>query len=141
MCRNARPRRFLVKGFTLIELMVAMAILAIIASIAYPSFMASVRKGRRADASDAAASVMQAQERWRANNPSYATSFASLNVGSTTGNGYYTMALSAVSATAYTITFTPVAAKGQNNDTACTAMSVTVTGTSPAYAPPTCWSR
>jgi type IV pilus assembly protein PilE len=130
-----------VKGFTLLELMVALVIVAIVASVAYPSFMSSIRKGRRSDASDAAAGVMQAQERWRANNAQYSANFTNLNVGSTTANGYYTMALSAVSGTAYTITFTPVAAKGQNNDTGCTAMSVTVTGTSPVYAPSTCWSR
>lgn len=126
---------------TLIELMVALAIVAIVGSIALPSYLGSVRKGRRSDASDGAAAVLQAQERWRANNASYTTSFTSLNVGSTTGNGYYTMALSGAGGTGYTLSFSPVAAKGQNNDSGCTAMTVTVANGNPSYAPATCWSR
>jgi type IV pilus assembly protein PilE len=146
MRRIVQPPNPLVKGFTLIEMMVTLAIIAIVSSIAYPNFMASIRKGRRADAGDAAANVMQAQERWRANNATYTTTLGNLGISSsTTGNGYYTMALSIgagqTASTGYTITFTPVASKGQNNDTGCTAMSVTVTATNPVYAPATCWSR
>lgn len=128
-------------GVTLIELMVAIAIVAILGAVAMPSYLQNVRKGRRSDASDAATAVLQAQERWRANNATYTTSFASLKVASTSGNGYYTMALSGATGTAYTLTFSPVPAKGQGSDTGCTAMSVTVSGGNPVYSPATCWSR
>jgi type IV pilus assembly protein PilE len=142
--KSTPPRR--VAGFTLLELMVTVAIVGLIGAIAFPSYMGSVRKGRRVDASDAAATVLQAQERWRANNPQYTTTLSNLNIASaTTGNGYYTMALTANGAISlarsYAVTFTPVASKGQNNDTGCTSLTVTVVGGQPVYAPPQCWSR
>lgn len=140
--RGATPR-----GFTLIELMIAMVVVSVLAAIAFPAYNSSVRKARRADASDGAVAVMQAQERWRANKATYTADLASLNVPASTTNGLYTMTLSGNTATAYTVGFTPVAGKGQTNDTGCNAttvtvtMTVTVTAGSPVYAPPGCWSR
>jgi type IV pilus assembly protein PilE len=49
-------------GFTLIELMITVAIVAILAAVAYPSFMEQVRKSRRSDAITALNAVAQAQE-------------------------------------------------------------------------------
>ena len=52
------------KGFTLIELMVTVAIVAILASIVYPSYTSSVLKGKRAQAKTALAELLQQQERF-----------------------------------------------------------------------------
>ena len=129
------------RGVTLIELMVAVVVVGILAGIALPSFQNSVRKARRADAVDGASAVLQAQERWRANNPTYTATMSDLGASSTTTGGYYTMALAGHTATAYTLTFTPVSAKGQANDTGCSSMTVTVASGNPTYAPSACWSR
>ena len=60
------------KGFTLIELMIVIAIVAIFAAIALPAYGEQVRKSRRAEASRFAGDLQLGLERWRADNPSYA---------------------------------------------------------------------
>lgn len=52
------------RGFTLIELMVVVAIVGILASIAYPSYISQVLKGRRAEGRTALADLLQQQERY-----------------------------------------------------------------------------
>ena len=55
------------RGFTLLELMIAVAVIAILASLAYPSYLDSVRKSRRADGMAALMNVQLAQQKLRSN--------------------------------------------------------------------------
>jgi type IV pilus assembly protein PilE len=52
------------RGFTLIELMIVVAIVAILASIAYPAYTSSIVKGKRAEGRAALTELMQQQERY-----------------------------------------------------------------------------
>lgn len=63
------PRR--ATGFTLIELMIVVAVVGILAAIAYPSYIDSVRKGNRAEGRAAIASLLQQQERYYTQNNTY----------------------------------------------------------------------
>ena len=58
-------------GFSLIELMVVIAIIGIIAGIAYPSYNNSILKGRRAEAQVALMELLQQQERYMTQRNSY----------------------------------------------------------------------
>lgn len=59
------------RGFTLIELMVAVAIVGILAAVAYPSYSAYVRRGKIAEATGALSVMRVNMEQWYQNNRKY----------------------------------------------------------------------
>ena len=61
------------RGFTLIELMITVAVIAILAAIAFPSYQDSLRKSRRTDGKNALTQAMANMERYYTENNTYAT--------------------------------------------------------------------
>jgi len=72
------------KGFSLIELMIVVAIIGIIGMIAYPSYMDTVRDTRKSDGISMVNKVMQAQERFFVNNLTYTEDLTDLGFASAT---------------------------------------------------------
>ena len=116
-------------GFTLIELMIVVAIIAIIAAIAVPSYENQMQKTRRTDGTAALLQARQGMERHYSKNYTYlgaAAGTAFIAKAPIDGNDtFYNLTLDAVTATGFTITATPVNA--QQNDS-CGALGINQAG-------------
>lgn len=139
----AKQRRVL--GFTLIELMIVVAIVGILAAIAYPAYQDYMRKARRADGRAALMTLMQNQEKLRAICSSYAGTLASANncTGPTvqgsasSSDGYYTISVTGAGATSYTLNATATGI--QASDSTCTPLTITNTAGTITKGPAGCW--
>jgi type IV pilus assembly protein PilE len=118
-------------GFTLIELMITVAVVAILASIAYPSYQAQLRISRRADAQASLMELQNFMERFFTENSCYQDKGADGSCSNSgdnadpvlpftasprSGTAYYSLSLAAVTPTTYTLRATPVAGGPQAGD-------------------------
>lgn len=76
-----------VKGFTLIEVMMVVAILGIVSAIAVPSYVEYVKKGKRTDGKVELLRIAQIQESFFVQNLTYANSLNTKSDGSGLGMG------------------------------------------------------
>jgi len=69
--QSVATRYRVARGFTLIELMITVAVISVLAAVAYPSYQESVAKGRRAQAVGTLQAASQWMERFYAENYRY----------------------------------------------------------------------
>ena len=123
-------------GFTLIELMIVVAVVGVLSAVAYPSYLDHVRKSRRADAQSYLMNVASRQQQYILDTRAYAATTAALNVSATTAvTAYYTIAVVTGSATvpSFTVSATPLGTQAQDK---CGTLTLTETG---SKSPANCW--
>ncbi len=99
------------KGFTLVELMVVVAIIGIVSAIAYPSYQGYVADSYRAQASGDLKACGLALERFYSNDFTYAGADTATicNTNSPTeGTAQYTISYQSLTSTSYLIRATPI---------------------------------
>ncbi|MGH8570020.1 MAG: type IV pilin protein [Gammaproteobacteria bacterium] len=128
-------------GFTLIELMVTVAIVGILAAIAYPSYLEQIRRTRRADAQGALLGLANAMERYFTENNRYTGAAGTTATPADTGapriyatqsplDGtakYYNLTISAAAAASFSLNAAPISTSAQNGDK-CGTFTLTHTG-------------
>ena len=133
------------QGFSLIELMIAVAIIGILAAIAIPMYSDYVTRSRRADGQATLMQVAQDLDRcytqfskYNDNNCSVVNSGV---VSETSDQGFYGISASGGNLTESTFTLTATPQNEQADDTDCTALTLTHLGEQSATGddPDSCW--
>ena len=125
------PRRARLRGFTLIESLVAVGVAAVLSSVAYPSLEGHVLRARRTDALVALMNAQLAQERYRSNNNSYGT-LVEVGMRDRSASGYYSVQVTSNSADGFEVLASATA--GQARDAHCRHLRLVSVGTAVTYA-------
>lgn len=136
------------QGFTLIEVMIVVAIIGILASVALPSYQSYIRKSKRADARALLQAASITQEKYRLDHATFASTTTELSPTCPpsgtclSDQGHYSLATSTpAQGSSYTLTASAVSAS-QLADTNCTAITYSVSGSTITYGPSNaCWGK
>jgi len=129
------------RGMTLVELLIAVVIVAIIAKLSIARFSTYILQSHRLDGTNTLISMSLAEEQYRTSNTQYGT-LAQVWAGATSSpQGYYTMSISGISGTGYTLTATAVG--NQANDavggTNCATLTFAMSSNVISKTPAACW--
>ncbi len=128
-------------GFTIMEIMIAIAILAILVAIAVPSYFSYIEKARRTDAMHTLLSIQLAQEKYHITNGTYGTLAQVWGGVTASQEGYYTLSISSLSGSSYTLTATAGSLQSGDSEgaTACSPMVLTYANGTTTKTPTACW--
>jgi len=125
------------KGFTLIELMIVVAIVSILAAVAFPSYQQHVLRGNRAEGRTALLDAAARLERYYSDNNKF-VALATANINTATETGKYNLSIAlANSDQNYVLTATPTFV-----DVACGVLTLSNAGVKGSgTADSDCWNR
>ncbi|MEN8108375.1 MAG: type IV pilin protein [Pseudomonadota bacterium] len=130
----------MIRGFTLIELMIVIGILAIVITIGYPAYRDQVMKSRRAEGMGELLELADRMERFYSGNGTYAGATLGPDADdvyeTSTEKGNYTLGITAQTATLFTITADPT---GPQDKDKCGMFTMTSTGQKSAEGGNKCW--
>ncbi|OGO94008.1 MAG: hypothetical protein A3F10_00915 [Coxiella sp. RIFCSPHIGHO2_12_FULL_42_15] len=132
-----------VLGLTLMELLIALLIIGILVGIAVPTYQTYVLRGNRADAFQTLLGIQLQQEKYRLSNTSYGTLAQVWGGVTTSPRGHYTLSITNLSATSYTITATAVGSQtaDSNGGTSCATMTLSYSNGTTTKTPAACWGE
>jgi type IV pilus assembly protein PilE len=126
-------------GFTLIELMITVAIVGILAAVAYPSYTDFVIRSNRAEAQRELLRYANLQEQLFVDSRSYAADMKGLGESTVTiktESGNYVIRVQDQTATTFTLR--AIGKKTQVNDSGCVRLNIDHLGTK---TPVACWEK
>lgn len=127
MLRGGRHwRRRPLRGLTLLELGLALAVASVLAAAAYPAWRDQMHKGRRVDAQVALASLQLAQERHRWTHGRYADHVAHLAHPLLSPAAHYELSVAHADHSGYSLLALPHRGSPQQSDRTCTRMALVV---------------
>jgi len=128
---NIKKIKVNLKGFTLIELMITVAIMGILASVAYPSYTSYLTRSNRAEALRELVRVANLQEQFYVDNRTYTADFTNLGFGSSGWNnlesGNYKIKNTEVVGQTFTLRAQALGAQ-LANDPGCTILEIDEVG-------------
>ena len=134
--------RYHSRGFTLMELMIVVALIGIITAVAFGNYGESVLKSKRTDARTALMNTSTSLEKCKTIYGVYNNANCSIGNGDSLDSpeGEYTVAV-ATTATTYTLTASPSAGSSQQKDNDCTTIVLNHLGQQTATGANTkdCW--
>jgi len=130
-------------GFTLIELMIVVAIVAVTAAIALPSYQSQIQKTRRGVAQADLVELAAFMQRFYTENNRFDEDRAAVDVGlpfdespQDGADKYYDLSLTAVARASYTLSAVP---KGGQSDDPCGTLTLAHTGAKTHSSGSECW--
>lgn len=133
--------RYRSSGFTLVELMVVVAIIGILSAVAVNFYGNYIIEANRTDARIALSRISTSLEKCKSLYGNYDSGNCNVALPMDSDDGFYSIAATAIDGSSFTLTATPVAGQPQANDADCTSLTLTNTGIEGgAGADPTeCW--